>query len=277
MSGSAEKERNSGRSGGRGGVERRFGSSELIDMPQSPIVFCDFDGTITDVDVTDQVLTQLAHPSWREIEQLWVRGAIGSRECLERQMALVDASREELNALVDSISTDADFPHFVRFLSSLDIPFCVVSDGFDYIIRRVLRRSGLKGALRNGTRLYSSGLKLKGRRVVTSFPFSGPPCDHDCATCKAAVIRRLRGGHAPVIFIGDGLSDRFAAEESNVVFAKRGLLAHCREKGVPYHAFENFGDVENEIRRLAGRDGLKEGGEAIRQEARRNAKAGATF
>ena len=36
---------------------------------KTPIVFCDFDGTITQLDVTDQILSQLAHPSWREIEQ----------------------------------------------------------------------------------------------------------------------------------------------------------------------------------------------------------------
>jgi len=32
-----------------------------------PIVFCDFDGTITAVDVPDEILTQLAHPSRREV------------------------------------------------------------------------------------------------------------------------------------------------------------------------------------------------------------------
>ena len=62
-----------------------------------PVVFCDFDGTITQVDVTDQILAQLAHPSWREIEQEWMLGLIGSRECLERQIALVDAPVEELH------------------------------------------------------------------------------------------------------------------------------------------------------------------------------------
>ena len=59
----------------------------------SPVVFCDFDGTITQLDVTDQILTQLAHPSWREIEQEWMLGLIGSRECLERQIALLTPRR----------------------------------------------------------------------------------------------------------------------------------------------------------------------------------------
>src|SRR5689334_2518864 len=103
-----------------------------------PAIFSDFDGTISQVDVTDLVLTQLAHPSWREVEQEWSRGQIGSRECLERQMALVNASAKELNALVDSVAVDPHFASFHRWVKRLELPFFVVSDGFDLIIRRVL-------------------------------------------------------------------------------------------------------------------------------------------
>lgn len=241
----------------------------------TPIIFSDFDGTITNVDVTDLVLTQLAHPSWRAIEQEWARGLIGSRECLERQMALVEASRGDLNALVDSISIDPGFPRFSRYLLSRKIPFYVLSDGFDYIIRRVLRRSVLKRRLRNGGDLFASGLKVSGRRVLTTFPFSGPPCEHDCATCKATIIRRLRRDHAPVIFIGDGLSDRFAAEASDLVFAKRGLMAYCREKSIPCRVFETFADVENAIKGLVGGGGQDEESPVVRRGPGRNTKIAA--
>ena len=70
-------------------------------------------GRSPSVDVTDEILAQLAHPSWREIEQEWTRGLIGSRECLERQIALVDTSAEELHALIDAVPID---PAFSRFL-----------------------------------------------------------------------------------------------------------------------------------------------------------------
>ena len=82
---------------------------------KGPVVFCDFDGTITQVDVTDQILAQLAHPSWREIEQQWMQGLIGSRECLERQISLVNAPAEELHAVIDAAAVDPDFTAFCRF------------------------------------------------------------------------------------------------------------------------------------------------------------------
>ena len=219
-------------------------------MPQSTkpqngaIVFCDFDGTITREDVTDQILTQLAHPSWREVEQEWMCGAIGSRECLERQMALVETSAEELHALIDAVPLDPHFAAFYRFTQKRRMELYVVSDGFDYVIRRVLKHTGVNGPLRNGTHLFASALRLEGRRLVPSFPHSEEPCEHGCATCKAAVMRRIRGGHRPVVFVGDGLSDRFALEEADLIFAKRQLLAYCREHGIACHAFETFAEVQ---------------------------------
>lgn len=212
-----------------------------------PIVFTDFDGTVTALDVTDQILTQLAHPSWQEIEQEWTRGLIGSRECLERQIALVDASAEELNALIDSVPLDPGFTAFYRFARERDIPLYVLSEGFDYVIARVLARAGMVDPVRNGLEIFSSSLRLEGRRLVPSFPHAARSCEHGCGTCKAALLRRLGNGKSPIIFVGDGLSDRFAVDEADVVFAKRHLLAFCRERGKPCRPFDTFRDVERAV------------------------------
>jgi 2,3-diketo-5-methylthio-1-phosphopentane phosphatase len=214
------------------------------------IVFTDFDGTITQLDVTDVLLAQLAHPSWREVEQAWTRGAIGSRECLERQIALVDTSAEELDALIDAVPIDHTFAAFYRFTQQRGIPLYVLSEGFDYWIERILKRVGVNGPVRNGTHMFSSALRLEGRRLIPTFPHSAPPCEHGCATCKAALIRRLAKGRHPVIFVGDGLSDRFAVHEADVVFAKRQLLAYCQEHGKACQPFDSFAEVEQAIVRL---------------------------
>jgi 2,3-diketo-5-methylthio-1-phosphopentane phosphatase len=215
-----------------------------------PVVFSDFDGTITQLDVTDLILTELAHPSWREIEQEWVRGAIGSRECLERQMALVQTGEAELNALIDSVPLDPHFAGFFRFLEQRGVPFYVVSDGFDYVIRRVLERAGVNGQLRNGAHLLASALRIEGRRLVASFPHGG--CEHGCGTCKSAILRRFGQGHEPVVFVGDGLSDRFAVREAGLNFAKRQLLAYCLEKGIDCRPFKTFADIEAKLKKQFG-------------------------
>ena len=214
-----------------------------------PVVFSDFDGTVTQADVTDEILTRLADPAWRGVEQEWLRGEIGSRECLERQMALVRASARELNALIDAVPVDPGFAEFYRFTEERALPFYVVSDGFDYVVQRVLSRSGVDGRLRNGHHLYASQLRVRGRRWLTAFPHPAAGCEHGCATCKAGVMKRLGRGHAPVIFIGDGLSDRFAVEEADLVFAKHELLRYCLGNGIAFDPFRTFADVQARLGR----------------------------
>jgi hypothetical protein len=55
-------------------------------------ILCDFDGTISVEDITDALLVRFAKPGWEDIEQAWKRGEIGSRECMARQIALLDAT-----------------------------------------------------------------------------------------------------------------------------------------------------------------------------------------
>ena len=209
-----------------------------------PIIFSDFDGTITQIDVTDAILEQFADPAWHAVEDEWTRGEIGSRECLERQMALVHTSRQKLDALIDSIPVDSDFPAFYRFTEAHALPFYVLSDGFDYVIRRVLRRMGVDGTLRNGRHLFSSALQVRGGKLTTSFPHPRAGCEHGCATCKPRIMRRLSRERHPVVFIGDGQSDCFAVHAADLVFAKDKLLAYCHEHGIAAEPFETFADVE---------------------------------
>lgn len=213
----------------------------------TPVVFSDFDATITQLDVTDVILDRFADPAWHKVEEEWVQGRIGSRECLRRQMALVHASAQDLNSLVDSIPIDPGFADFHRWTRQAGIPFCVVSDGFDYVIRRVLRNCGVDGDLLNGSHLFASSMSVEGSSLTVDFPHWPAGCEHGCATCKPEVIRRVRGSHAPVIFIGDGLSDRFSVTEADIVFAKDKLVEYCKENEIACRPFSDFSDIVREL------------------------------
>ena len=53
----------------------------------------------------------------------------------------------------------------------------------------------------------------------------------------------LNNTGAATIFVGDGLSDRYAAASADLVFAKHSLAVYCREEQIPYVAYDNLGDV----------------------------------
>lgn len=238
--------------------------NETIAPLPRPIVFSDFDGTITLADVTDEILSRLAHPSWQEIEQLWKAGKIGSRECLTRQLALVETTPGALNALIDSIPLDPGFVEFVRFVRKNRIPFFVTSDGMDYVIRRVLAHSGLHLRPRNGAQFYSTSGQLVEGRISVSFPHAAASCTHGCATCKTAVLDKLRGNHWPVIYVGDGLSDRHAIRHADFVYARQPLLGICQKENIACRPFETFVDITQALVRWRGGEAATEMREAAR-------------
>ena len=106
---------------------------------QNPIILCDFDGTISVKDVTDTLLSQFGQDGCDELEELWVSGKIGSQECMSKQIALMDASLEELNQALAKIEIDDNFKAFIDYTEKNHIPVHVVSDGLDYAIQFVLK------------------------------------------------------------------------------------------------------------------------------------------
>jgi len=56
-------------------------------------------------------------------------------------------------------------------------------------------------------------------------------------------MRLLNPTNAPALFVGDGLSDRYAVDSADLVFAKNGLATYCKESGIEYASFRNLNDV----------------------------------
>lgn len=208
------------------------------------ILFLDFDGTITRRDAVDVILETYADPEWLAFEADWRAGRIGSRDCLRAQMALVRATRKQLDALLDEIETDEGLVALLEMCAAHDVPAHIVSDGFDYCIRRILSRASRRvPALLRGGRVCASRLEARGRLWCTEFPFFHQTCGHGCATCKPAVMRLLNSTNAPAVFVGDGLSDQYAVESGDLVFAKNELARYCRENSVKHTSYNDLGDV----------------------------------
>ncbi|MDD5544617.1 MAG: MtnX-like HAD-IB family phosphatase [Acidobacteriia bacterium] len=216
-----------------------------------PIIFCDFDGTITTRDTTDAILEAFAAPEWRDVEARWLEGKIGSRECLREQMRLVGAGPAELEELIQSISVTPGFSDFAEEFLDRGFPFHILSDGFDWVIERAMARPELaRKGLPGRFRIASSHLEIRENFMITTFPHASVHCTHGCATCKPQWIKNESPGFAPVVFIGDGESDRHAIGCAELVFAKKGrsLAQFCAAHTLPFIPFEDFSDVQRELR-----------------------------
>ena len=198
-------------------------------------IVCDFDGTITRTDVIDNILQRFADPDWEAIEEQWLQGEIGSRECLSRQLSLVKATPAELLAYFDTVEIDPDFPDFVDLVIGLGASLEVVSDGIEQGIARILARN------------YVSLLPILANRLRQvdhnswriDFPYSSDACRAASGNCKC----KSTPGGKRVLVIGDGRSDMCVAASADFVFAKDSLAEHCERNGIPYARFDSFAEL----------------------------------
>ncbi|MBW3593719.1 MAG: HAD-IB family phosphatase [Actinobacteria bacterium] len=113
--------------------------------------------------------------------------------------------------------------------------FEVVSSGFHELIEPVLEREGVAVDL-HANRVDA---RPEGWRVLWHY---GADCGSCGESCKRAVAAEL-AGEGELVYVGDGYSDRCAAELADRVFARRGLAVYLEERGVPYERFDDFHDV----------------------------------
>jgi 2-hydroxy-3-keto-5-methylthiopentenyl-1-phosphate phosphatase len=65
-------------------------------------------------------------------------------------------------------------------------------------------------------------------------------------------MQRLSAAGAVTVFVGDGMSDQYAATCANVVFAKDKLAAFCDNASIPYTPYGTLAAVAEGIERLLG-------------------------
>lgn len=198
-------------------------------------ILLDFDGTVTVKDTVDAILERFAAPAWRKVEDEWKAGKIGSRECLAKQTALIDAAPEEIDSLIDEIEIDPGFGEFMQACRRLGAGVTIVSDGYRRSIERVLAESGYIIPAHAGLLEYRGG-----RRWQLASPASSLQCTSDSNICKCRVASESK---IPVILIGDGRSDFCVAREVNFVLAKGSLARHCAKNEIEYRPFGDLADA----------------------------------
>jgi len=206
-------------------------------------VFCDFDGTITQVDATDAVLEAFALPAWREWERRWVNGEITSQECLARQVELIRADQETVRAFAAQLPIDKGILELDQECRQHGVPLTIVSDGIDFIVEAVLHQHGLLHLA-----VFSNHLRWDERGgMALSFPFSVRDCQSGAGTCKCALTRTGETHTPTAVFIGDGRSDECVSAKMQRVFAKGRLREWCAAEGIGCEPFETLSEVARQL------------------------------
>src|SRR3982750_2175187 len=170
-------------------------------------VWIDFDGTLAGRDVLDDLIRNYSRDdSWKMIEEQWQAGLIGSRQCLEQQLALVRVGGEELGHYLDSVELDPGALGLLKLLKKFHVPVAVLSDGIDHFIKRILKNHGVMHLP-----VRSNTIERQADRMRVLCPHSNASCTSASAHCKCASATALGRGGRGTIYIGDGRSDLCAA------------------------------------------------------------------
>ena len=208
-------------------------------------VFCDFDGTISVQDATDFILSRFADPEWQDIEAQWKQGAVGSAQCMQRQVALIRTTRQQLDAALDEIEIDPSFPAFAGYCRAQRIPLTILSDGVDYFIHRILAHHCLPPLPVIANQLTIGGHNGYTRYQLTSC-FSEVTCQSAAGMCKCLCVDAAIGTR---VYIGDGRSDFCVANKPELVFAKGNLAQYCERQGIALIRYRRFADVTRALKR----------------------------
>jgi 2-hydroxy-3-keto-5-methylthiopentenyl-1-phosphate phosphatase len=186
----------------------------------------DWDGTCTVRDSLVAAIHALGDPSVYDGAFQERFGSYG--EALTAEIATLRVTPAQAAAwAIENVELRAGFHELVERYRPV-----IVSSGLPQLIRPVLAREGVEVELRSNDAEPSPD----GWRVV--FRDAGV-----CPVCGDKCKRRSLPEGRPLVFVGDGWSDRCASLAADRVFARTGLASYLEEQGVRYEPYETLHDV----------------------------------
>jgi 2,3-diketo-5-methylthio-1-phosphopentane phosphatase len=222
-------------------------------------IFVDFDGTISSIDIGKEIFLRFGNEQKTiEIVSKLHSGLISSRQCWEELISTVSSVNEvELHKLIDQVQIDFSFHDFIKFCNSKNIETFILSDGFDLYINRILFRENL-----DYLKAYSNTLRVENNKLIASFPYFNPEYPLSSNPKMQHIIDNSSDDDF-TIYIGDGNSDKEAAQYCDLIFAKDSLLKFCETNRISFFPYKTFGDVTHTINRLLNKKRLRKSHQAL--------------
>lgn len=220
-------------------------------------ILCDFDGTITMQDVTDEALRKFADPSWRDVGRLYSNGIISHAEMNKRFATLLHAKPAGLKSfIIETIQLRNGFDDFVNLCKELGILLIIVSSGWDFYIKPFIKEAIF---INNLDEIFT--FKKSFIPVISNHLFFNKINhrwylklswnSHSCkisSPCKGVIASLLKErGINDIISIGNSETDICMAQESNLVFATDSLVDICIKKSIAFQGFKSFAEVNRTL------------------------------
>lgn len=205
------------------------------------VVVSDFDGTITQHDMVVALTCHVEAGNRALVDRINRRELDLKSGLTALFQTLPSRGRFAYETfLAESATFRSGYHQFQHVLADAKIPFYIVSNGLDFMLDAVLGPKTDKGPER-----ITNHARFNGDHITIDWEHPClPPCPGGCGLCKHKVVSELRDRHhAPVVFIGDGVTDVNGARLADRVFARSHLAQYLEESGTAYAPFDTFDDV----------------------------------
>lgn len=210
-------------------------------------IFSDFDGTITLSDVCIDIIERFGE---REPYLSFLsNGTLSLKEFWFRVLKTFPKSLtlDEINEFVyNNVHVDPFFLDFVDFCQKNNIPFEILSDGFEFYIQTTLKKLDI-----NNIPFYGNQLIKEEGNFIPIFTYANESCNcENVGSCKRNIaLTRLKDDEV-LVYIGDGYSDFCMVEYSDIVFAKGILSKYCNNKRIPHYNYKTFSEIIQVLKKI---------------------------
>ncbi len=217
---------------------------------RQPVIFCDFDGTITNSDNIVAIMKHFAPAGYETILNEVFHQQRSIRDGVTAMFGLMPSSQKQdiIDFVMQHAGIRAGFAQFLAFVREQQIPYYVTSGGIDFFLKPLLEPFGIPD-----DHIFCNSADFSGEYIEILWPH---PCDehcsNDCGMCKTTVMREFPPEQYERILIGDSVTDFEGAKIADLVYSRSTLTEKCRELGVPHVPFETFHDIIADFRQRTG-------------------------
>ena len=208
-----------------------------LEQSRKIIIQCDFDGTVTEDDISFILLDAFTKGDWRTINKQHSEGKITVGQFNERAFGLVRASKKAmLDYIKDKVKVRPGFQKLVELCQQKGIRLVIVSNGLEFYIKRILEDMGLYNLEYHAaeTRFHANKLKVR---------YIGPDGSVVDSGYKEKYVNKYLNEGYNVVYIGNGSSDLSPARGAHQIFATESLLEHCQRTGLTCIPFTSFLEI----------------------------------
>jgi 2-hydroxy-3-keto-5-methylthiopentenyl-1-phosphate phosphatase len=200
---------------------------------------CDFDGTITEEDVSFLLLDTFVGDKWRDMLEEYTSGKIPVGAFNKKVFAMVKADKQaQLDVIFNSdrVKIRPGLKELVEYCKDKGHRMLIVSNGLIFYIRALLDNLGL-----NDVEVFAASNEFHPGGMKVSY--ISPDGEELDAGFKEAYTQLLLKDGYDVAYVGNGVSDIFSSRLASKVFATGDLIRKCEEEKLAYIPFNDLFDV----------------------------------